>query len=128
MKSLAGRRRTSAAARGAAADAVGRVAGVAAVRGAENGCAGPRAASRRPPRGPDAVAASCVARHAGSVTSARRRGGAGRTPLDAVRGAAGASRGRRTRVPARGSRHTHCLHTRGVVAMLRRLDAADAAT
>ena len=32
---------------------------------------------RRPRRGPDAVAASCVARHAVEATSVRRRGGGG---------------------------------------------------
>ena len=37
------------------------------------------------------------------------------------------SGGSAPRVSARGSRHTHCLHTRGVVAMLRRLDAVAAA-
>ena len=39
---------------------------------------------RRRRRGPDAVAAPCVARHAIDATSARRRGGGGLSPLDSV--------------------------------------------
>ena len=48
---------------------------VAARRDASSRRAGPRAARPRRRRGPDAVAASLVARHAVEATSARRRGG-----------------------------------------------------
>jgi len=86
-----------------------------------------RASSSAAAAGPDAVAASCVARHAIDATPARWRGGAGRAPLDAVRGAAPAPPALPSTRPEGAA--THTASTRAASSRNRScLDAVDATT